>query len=535
MIRRPISLIVCLIGGYFLGNMLTWLFLVPVARVMHLAPGPILTIASLGSVLGVVAGFFLWRRRPAPARSSSVHGSARWSTSGEVRAALGPGEGLIVGRENIKGGQLLRYAGPQHLITIAPTRSGKGVGAIIPNLLAANRSILCVDPKGENARVTAAARLRFGPVHVLDPFGVTGGPSAAFNPLDGLDEDSLELAEDAALLADALVHDAPGQHGEAHWNEEAKALIAGVILYVVCHEVPLSRNLTTVRDVLTSAPEEFFDLLRVMQKSTCAGGLIARAANRHLGKADREAAGVLSSAQRHTHFLDSRRMAGVLAQSDFRFEDLKAGVCTVFLVLPPDRLATHSRWLRLLIAQAIGSLARASARPDKPVLLLLDEFAALGRLEPLEQAFGLMAGYGLQLWPILQDLHQLRSVYGQRAGTFLSNAGLIQIFNVSDVETASWVSKSIGATTMAYQTAGSSVSRGGPFSIQTTTSTSTSNHLTRRDLLTPDEVMRLDANLEILLRQGTAPVIARKVRYFADAEFMRAGLTSTGSPNAPVP
>lgn len=519
MVRRPISLIVCLIGGYFLGGMLTGLVLPPVVRAMHLAAGPILTIASLGSMLGMVAGFILWRRRPAPARSSAVHGSARWSTSGEVRAALGGSDGLIVGRENIKGGQLLRYAGPQHLITIAPTRSGKGVGAIIPNLLTADRSILCIDPKGENARVAIRARLRFGPVHVIDPFGVSGVSTGAFNPLDGLNEDSPDLAEDAALLADALVHDPPGHGGDAHWNEEAKALIAGVILYAVCHEPPWRRNLTTVRELLTGSPEQFDATLSMMQKSTCARGLVARAANRHLGKADREAAGVLSSAQRHTHFLDSRRMAAVLERSDFRFEDLKAGVCTVFLVLPPHRLTTHSRWLRLLIAQAIGALARASGRPAKPVLLLLDEFAALGRLEPLEQAFGLMAGYGLQLWPILQDLHQLRSLYGQCAGTFMSNAGLIQIFNVSDVETASWVSKSIGATTMAYQTTGSSVSRGSPFSIQTTTSNSINNHLTRRELLTPDEVMRLDANLEILLRQGAAPVAARKVRYYAEEEF----------------
>ena len=376
-----------------------------------------------------------------------------------MRASLGGPDGVIVGRENRKGGSLLRYSGEQHLITIAPTRSGKGVGAIIPNLLTAQRSILCIDPKGENARVAVQARLRLGPVDVLDPFGVSGVSSAAFNPLDGLDEESPELAEDAALLADALVYDPPGQIGEAHWNEEAKALIAGVILYVVCHENPQVRNLVTVRELLTAAPETFAAMLLMMQKSTCAGGLVARAANRHLSKTGREAAGVLSSAQRHTHFLDSRRMAAVLDHSDFRFEDLKAGTCTVFLVLPPDRLSTHARWLRLLVAQAIGALARSTARPAEPVLLLLDEFAALGRLEPLEQAFGLMAGYGLQLWPILQDLHQLSSVYGERAGTFLSNAGLIQVFNVGDVDTASWVSRSIGSMTMAYQTAGSSVSQ----------------------------------------------------------------------------
>jgi type IV secretion system protein VirD4 len=507
--------------GYVLGTTLGRYALIPLAGVDRTNVGLTNGLTIFVGVLGAVFALSIWNRRSGSGASWGVHGSARWANEREVRASMVQADGLIVGRENRKGGQLLRYGGEQHLITIAPTRSGKGVGAIIPNLLTANRSILCIDPKGENARVAVQARLKLGPVDVVDPFGVSGVASAAFNPLDGLDEESPDLAEDAALLADALVYDPPGHAGEVHWNEEAKALIAGVILYVVCHEGPEVRNLVTVRELLTSAPEEFAALLSIMQKSKCAGGLVARAANRHLGKTGREAAGVLSSAQRHTHFLDSQRMAAVLERSDFRFEDLKAGICTVFLVLPPERLSTHSRWLRLLVAQAIGALARSSARPEKPVLLLLDEFAALGRLEPVESAFGLMAGYGLQLWPILQDLHQLWSVYGERAGTFLSNAGLIQIFNVGDVETASWVSKSIGSMTMAYQTAGTSVSKGpGPFLFsQTTTSTSTADHLTRRELLTPDEVMRLDSSLEILLRQGQPPVAAQKVRYFADAEF----------------
>lgn len=528
MIRYYLATVLWLFGGYVVGSTLARYVLVPLAGVKASEIGLTNGLSIFVGVLGAFFALGISTRRSGSDGSWGVHGSARWANEREVRASLGGPEGLIVGRENRKGGQLLRYGGEQHLITIAPTRSGKGVGAIIPNLLTARRSILCIDPKGENARVAVQARLRIGPVAVLDPFGASGVASAAFNPLDGLNEDSPELAEDAALLADALVYDPPGQGGEAHWNEEAKALIAGLILYVVCHEGPEVRNLITVRELLTGPPDAFATLLSIMQKSTCAGGLVARAANRQLGKAGREAAGVLSSAQRHTHFLDSRRIAAVLERSDFRFEDLKAGACTVFLVLPPERLNTHSRWLRLLVAQAIAALARSSARPDKPVLLLLDEFAALGRLEPLEQAFGLMAGYGLQLWPILQDLHQLWSVYGERAGTFLSNAGLIQVFNVGDVETASWVSKSIGSMTMAYQTAGTSVSKGpGPFLFsQTTNSTSTADHLTRRELLTPDEVMRLDSSLEILLRQGQAPVAAQKVRYYVDREF--AGLFASG-------
>ncbi|SSC64765.1 unnamed protein product [Ciceribacter selenitireducens ATCC BAA-1503] len=382
-----------------------------------------------------------------------THGSARFATDKETAALARTGSGLLIGRDP-KSRKLLRYDGPAHLLTMAPTRTGKGVGTIIPNLLTADRSVICIDPKGENARIAGRARRQFGPVHVLDPFGATAEPLAAFNPLDQLDPNSLDVAEDASTLADALVFDEPGMAGEAHWNDEAKALISGMILHIVAHEPASRRSLITLRENLTLAPEGFAGLLKDMQDSTAAGGLVARAANRHLGKSDREAAGVLSAAQRHTHFLDSPRMARVLGRSDFRFADLKSRNATVFLVLPPDRLSTYSRWLRLLVTQSLLEMARTPDKPAVPVLYLLDEFAALGHLAPVERAMGLMAGYGVQLWPILQDVHQLRATYGQRAGTFLSNAGVLQIFGVNDHESARLVSDLLGQETVVFQTMG---------------------------------------------------------------------------------
>ena len=133
------------------------------------------------------------------------HGSARFASRKELKKLQG-GDGLLIGR--IPGtGRLLRYDGPAHLITLAPTRAGKGVGTVIPNLLAVDRSVLVIDPKGENARVAGDARRRFGTVHVLDPFEVSGMPSAAYNLLDRLTPDSLDLGEDAASLTEALVMD----------------------------------------------------------------------------------------------------------------------------------------------------------------------------------------------------------------------------------------------------------------------------------------------------------------------------------------
>ncbi|MFC3069409.1 type IV secretory system conjugative DNA transfer family protein [Phenylobacterium soli] len=498
------------VAGGFAGMVLDW--------IVHFGEaGRRLSIYG-GSAVGALLAFGSWRLRY-ERQTGDVHGSARFADHGRIRRTLAIDDGLIVGREDRGDGRLLRHDGPSHLLTIAPTRSGKGVGAIIPNLLTLDRSVLCVDPKGENTRVTYEARARAGPVHVLDPFGVCEVPSAGYNPMDLLDPASPDVGDDAALLAEALVYDPPAHVGEAHWNEEAKALIAGLMLHVICTKPAAERTLAAVRDLLTDSPDEFDATLAAMQKSEGAGGLVRRAANRHLGKSDREAAGVLSSAQRHTHFLDSARINGCMARSDFRFADLKAEKHTVFLVLPPERLDTYARWLRLLVVQALHELARAPSKLNTPVLFLLDEFAALGRLEPVERAFGLMAGYGVQLWPILQDMHQLWSVYGeQRAGTFLSNAGLVQIFNVADIETATWLSRWIGAATVAYETAGTSSSRA-PNQLLATHGTSTTQHLVRRELLTPDEVMRLDRSLEILLRPGEPPIVARKVRYFEDPEF----------------
>ncbi|MBA4013256.1 MAG: conjugal transfer protein TraG [Phenylobacterium sp.] len=475
-------------------------------------------VAYATGALGAGVAFQRRRVETAAARSSDVHGSAAFGEEEKERRRLSSQDGLIVGRA--QRGWLLRYGGPAHLVTIAPTRSGKGVGAIIPNLLTTPRPVICVDPKGENARIAAHARRAFGPVHVLDPFGVSGQASAAFNPLVNLDADNLDIADDAALIADALVYDPPHQVGEAHWNEEAKALIAGVIMYVIATAPPHGRTLNRVREMLTTAPESFEAELKRMQASPAAGGLVARAANRHLGKSDREAAGVLSAAQRHTHFLDSPRLRQSLATSDFAFADLRAGGGSVFLVLPPERLATYSRWLRLLVSLALHDLARGGrgANEGRSVLFLLDEFAALGRLEPVERAFALMAGYGVQLWAILQDLHQLRGLYGAQAGTFLSNAEIIQIFNVADIETASWVSKMAGVMTEHYTTAGTSVSQTfhQPFA---THGESTSEHFVARPLMTPDEILHMRSDRLLLLRPGKAVLAPWKVRHYADAEF----------------
>lgn len=181
-------------------------------------------------------------------------------------------------------------------------------------------------------------------------------------------------------------------------------------------------------------------------------------------------------------------------------------------MLPLDRLATYARWLRLMLAQGLADLARAPASPGRSVLLLLDEFAALGRLEPVERAMSLMAGYGIQLWPILQDVHQLRALYERRAGTFLSNAGVLQVFGVNDHDSAKLVSDLLGQETVVFET----MSRA--LDAEETGISFGTQHVARL-LLTPDEVRAMPANLELLFLAGQRPIIATKLAYYADREF----------------
>ena len=515
----PIRAIKALIGGIVLlgiVGLFCWSISTGLLFVTHLENNPIANaIVVFGVTAILLAVAFRLLTNPLITHfgglDGKTHGTARFASTKEIAALSQINSGLLIGRD-VKSGKKLRYDGPGHLLTIAPTRTGKGVGTVIPNLLTANRSIICVDPKGENAKISYQTRQKFGAVYVLDPFGITDRPSAAFNPLSMLDSTGPDLAEDASTLADALVFEEPGVSVEPHWNEEAKALIAGIILYVVCHAVAGERTLTNVRSRLTSAPDTFLEMLRQMQQSHSAHGLIARAANRHLSKSDREAAGVLSAAQRHTHFLDSPRMASVLDRNDFSFIDLKDTPASVFLVLPPDRLSTYSRWLRLLIAQSLTDMARDLSTPTTPVLYMLDEFAALGNLAPVERAMGLMAGYGVQLWPILQDIHQLRATYGKRAGTFLSNTALLQVFGVNDHDSARHISDLLGQQTIIFETKNRSLDA-------EETGISYSAHHTARSLLTPDEVRNLPSHLQLLFLAGQRPVIAQKLSYYADPDL----------------
>ena len=450
-------------------------------------------------------------------------GSARFAQKPETRKfQKNTGRGLIVGSRDgtLRPRKSYYYDGNRHLLSLAPTRSGKGTCLIIPNLLTADRSVLVTDPKGENARITARQRETFGPVHVLDPFGVSGLATSAYNPLADLDADDPNFADDAASLASALIIIKPGAR-EPHFEEGARSLMRGLIMFAAAEEPVERRTLVTVREYLTWPPDKFNGLLALMAETPTAGGAIRRAANSFLGKREAEARSIVSTAQEQTTFLESPGLGKSLARSDVAFSTLKQETMTIYLVLPESRFESHGRWLRLLVARACQDIERTPrpkpGRRDRkkgqagapPVLFLLDEFAAIGDMPAIKTAIGLMAGYDLQIWAFLQNWGQLEELYDKGAHTFAANSGVFHAFNINDTLTARYVSDLSGDAT--YTAPPSSLSL-----------YETPPRPSARKLITPEEAMHRLSDADLFLKYaGTPPIIARKAYYYEDKAMMR--------------
>ncbi len=439
-----------------------------------------------------------------------AHGDARVATEAEAIDMLTTREGasgataktrpiylgLYRDLESQKTGKELPYDGDRHLVLFGPNGSGKTKRILVPNLLRLEgRSLLVIDPKGELTAITAGYRRSIGDVLVLNPFDVLGLGSAGFNPLVALDPDSRTFVDDAAGLGEALIKI---EGTDPHWSESAQALVVALLMW----EVKLARHagrvphLGNVRALLTEPDEYELDAkgkrrpikgLRVTADRMCAQGgpEIESLVGRFLRATD-EMASVQSTADTQTRWLLSRPIADNLARNDIDFADLKRRPMTVYLILPAERMRTHSIWLRLIVVSALRALYTMGGTPT---LFILDEFAQLGHLGPVEDAFGLVRGYGVQIWPILQDLNQLKALYKDRWETFLGNAGVVQGFAPNDRTTAEWMSWRAGDTTvtsLGYNEGGGQ-STGGQGS--TSSSAGRNYSQARRPLFLPQEIM----------------------------------------------
>lgn len=478
---------------------------------------------------------------------TDVMGSAAWNDfPGDDAKNLAAKRYLLLGRPVLSGSMepvygKLHFRNPAHMLSVAPTGSGKGVSLIIPNLLCYRGSMLVIDPKGENAWVTAKWR-REGlgnKVYILDPwdevnskYGALAGVEetvARFNPLSALDPKAADYVDDITYFADALVVTSENAK-EPHWDASAKDLIGGLIAYVMEKEniEPGDKTLKTVRDLLI-LPDD--DLRKICQHAAGLGSdsVAARKLGR-FAKDTTEVSGVFSTARTQTSFLDSETLRRNMEISDFSFEELATGLATVYLVLPAERLTTYGRWLRLMVSVGIRAVSHTRASQHQPVVFMLDEFGTVGRLEAVENAYGLMRGFGMALWVFLQDLTQLQRDYPKSWQTFIANSAAVTCFGVMDEFTVEHISKMLGTSTVEYEThsvsisdsTGTSWSTGGTSrSTSRNTSSNTSVNMTGRPLLMPDEVRRLRADLCLVLGRYN-PILCRRLVYYEDYPFYRA-------------
>lgn len=360
----------------------------------------------------------------------------------------------------------------RHMLTGAGSRSGKGTSAIITNLCLYPGSVLCIDPKGENARLTATRRGE-GSAHcegmgqktiILDPYNVSRtvkDQRGSWNPLDLLRDDDPEMVDKAASIAEALIVRAKSE--DAHFDDTARAFIKGLILFVaIIHAGKPTRNLLTVHQLLMRGAQDDLDpdrdapegsdamtmLLCQMATRDDLDGAIAGAGHALLDMGDRERGSVLSTARRNLEFIERPAMRDALRSSSFDLNEIKTAKegMTAFLCLPQQRMADCGRWLRLMINATLERIYEIEEEPatGHPILFLLEEFAGLGHMATIENAAGYAAGFGVKLWVIIQDLSQLKRHYKDGWETFLGNAGVVQAFANSDTTTLDYLSKKLG-------------------------------------------------------------------------------------------
>ena len=348
-----------------------------------------------------------------------------------------------------------------HALTFGTSRQGgKGTTTIIPALLTYAGSMVVIDPKGENAWITAERRRQLGQrVVIIDPwgevnrrYGKAAGKEEAvtrFNPLSALRADDPDFADDVAAIADALI--IPSGN-DSHWSDSAGELIAGLIAHEVADN-PGEASLRQVRYALTVGPEALAAVAKEVVTSA-PDSLAARKLGRFTTVTP-ELSSIISTAITQTAILDSPALLDGMEtdETPFELEDIAKQRVTVYLVIPPNRLQTHGRWLRMLLTLMINAVSRLDRPPALPVVFMVDEAGTLnpvkgGGLKMLEQAFGLLAGLGVVVWMFFQDLNQMKRDYPDSWETFIANSAVIQILNARDNTTAKYVSDYFGERIM---------------------------------------------------------------------------------------
>jgi type IV secretion system protein VirD4 len=479
-------------------------------------------MAAASGMLGCASAIVgsLWRARQA--RLVTTYGSARWASTRDIRhAGLLEAAGIFLGRV---GKDYLRHDGPEHVMAFAPTRSGKGVGLVVPTLLGWTGSAVIHDIKGENWQLTAGWRSKFSHCLLFNP---TDARSARYNPLlevrRGIDE-----VRDVQNIADILVDPEGALERRTHWEKTSHSLLVGAILHVLYAEE--DKTLARVATFLSDPDRSFVETLTLMMATNHLGDdehsqvhpVVASAARELLNKSDNERSGVLSTAMSFLGLYRDPTVAAVTARCDWRIADLVGAEAplSLYLVVPPSDISRTKPLIRLVLNQIGRRLTEAlpmgiSGQVARhKLLLMLDEFPALGRLDFFETSLAFLAGYGVRAFLIAQSLNQIEKAYGEH-NAILDNCHVRVAFASNDERTAKRISDALGTATEQRAMRNYAGHRLAPWLAHVMVS----RQETARALLTPGEVMQLPATDELVLVAGSPPIRATKLRYYDDPLF----------------
>lgn len=457
------------------------------------------------SSLKGVAVVFRWLRKGLVylfCKNAKTFGSARFSNFLELKqAGFNDGEGLIVGE--IKGERLYAPHDDHALIT-APTKSGKTTCFVITNLLKlGDTSAVVTDPNGECWATTKRERRKYGYVHLWAPFSPL---SDCYNPLDYVRAGTTNERDDVELITSLIVPDSANSE-DSFWDCQAREVLMGIILYVLYTRQPEKRTLGEVRHLITLSEEAFDEVLIAMVHY--GHPLITRVAHMLQNQESKLRSNVMATVQSKTRIWDSPLLNEVTKSSDFSFANARFRTETIYLVVPPEHLATYYPALAMMTGVALAEINRAQSRSPKRVTFMLDEFANLGRLKPFETAISIARKAGIQLCLFVQDIAQAKRVYGNGWESFEANCNTKIVFGINQIEEAKKLSDTLGVKTVKTRSAGHhhGMTDVMPNSINGGTGEAS------RPLMTADEIMSMEQNQCIVLQKGMRPILANKMHY----------------------
>lgn len=421
------------------------------------------------------------------------------------------------------GGDELIKIKTNHTTLIAPSRSGKGTGVIIPTLLDYKGPVFVTDIKGENYCITARARGKQGrQVYAFDPFNITSGDGVTINPLDFLINNG-SIVTNAQIFADLMCPVNAKDSAEArHFQEQAGLILQCLCLYVAYTPATRNKTLAKVYDLLCEEKNPLALFNKIAENQELGDGVVAKLANRILGIHPRELSSILTTAYSCIKFVNIPEIRQATSSSSISLSDITKGDFDLFICIPPKHLPTQQRLLRLItgiiftiIQDAQGSIG------EHNILMLLDEMPALGYMKQIEQMLSYGAGYGVSLLAVSQTIGFLKNIYPDTWDSFFSNQ-LSIFFGCNDPLTAEFIAKKIGKTTI--ETSAISESAGTQKSSSTTprsesVQSANSSSETGRDLLMPDEIQRLGNNVVLAFNAGEPPVLCSRINYWERAEW----------------